>query len=536
VSRLLEVVGARTYADAGVSIEAGDEVVERFKSSVESTFRPGVLGGIGGFGGLFALDTKKYEEPVLVASADGVGTKLEVARLLGRYDTVGVDLVAMLVDDLVCVGAEPLFMLDYVAVGSVNPEQLAVLVAGIANGCRQANVALLGGETAEHGGVMKPDDLDVAGFALGVVESREVFSAQRVRAGDVLVGLHSPGLRSNGYSLAREVLVTSDASLLEPAYEGAMRTLGDELLVPSVIYAPCVLTLRQELGAAVHAVAHVTGGGIVGNVGRLLPDDLDAVIDMESFPTPEIFFEIQRRGPVSAAGDGARLQLRTWHGRRRRPERGGGGGDARSLAGRRCFARRRGSSWNERSGPHVSDARERVREHLLEHSVRRGEFTLKSGRTSTWFIDSKQTICAPDVMVDVAALVLDAIPDDATAIGGLTMGADGVSFITAGVAATRGRALNAFSVRKEVKDHGAGGRIAGVLHAGDRVVITEDTVTRGTSLLEAVHVAQEVGAEVVLILAVVDRGGTAEEMTAKEGLRFQALFTAPDLGFPYEGA
>jgi len=184
----------------------------------------------------------------------------------------------------------------------------------------------------------------------------------------------------------------------------------------------------------------------------------------------------------------------------------------------------------------VSDARERVREHLLEHSVRRGEFTLKSGRTSTWFIDSKQTICAPDVMVDVAALVLDAIPDDATAIGGLTMGADGVSFITAGVAATRGRALNAFSVRKEVKDHGAGGRIAGVLHAGDRVVITEDTVTRGTSLLEAVHVAQEVGAEVVLILAVVDRGGTAEEMTAKEGLRFQALFTAPDLGFPYEGA
>jgi phosphoribosylformylglycinamidine cyclo-ligase len=298
---LLDVVGARTYSDAGVSIEAGDAVVERFKSSVESTFRPGVLGGIGGFGGLFALDTKKYDEPVLVASADGVGTKLEVARLVGRYDTVGIDLVAMLVDDLVCVGAEPLFMLDYVAVGSVNPEQLAVLVAGIADGCRQANVALLGGETAEHGGVMKPDDLDVAGFALGVVESRDVLSAQRVRAGDVLVGLHSPGLRSNGYSLAREVLVTSAASLLEPAYEGATRTLGDELLVPSVIYAPCVVALRQELGGAVHAVAHVTGGGIVGNVARLLPDELDAVIDMETFPTPEIFLEIQRRGPVSAA-------------------------------------------------------------------------------------------------------------------------------------------------------------------------------------------------------------------------------------------
>ena len=301
MSRLLEVAGARTYADAGVSIEAGDDVVQRFKSSVESTFRPGVLGGIGGFGGLFALDSKKYEEPVLVASADGVGTKLEVARLVGRYDTVGIDLVAMLVDDLACVGAEPLFMLDYVAVGSVNPEQLEVLVAGIADGCRQANVALLGGETAEHGGVMKPDDLDVAGFALGVVERGEILSPERVRAGDVLVGLHSPGLRSNGYSLAREVLVTSGASLQQPAFKDATRNLGDELLVPSVIYAPCVSALRHELGAAVHAVAHVTGGGIVGNVVRLLPDHLDAVIDMESFPTPEIFFEIQRRGPVSAA-------------------------------------------------------------------------------------------------------------------------------------------------------------------------------------------------------------------------------------------
>jgi orotate phosphoribosyltransferase len=177
-----------------------------------------------------------------------------------------------------------------------------------------------------------------------------------------------------------------------------------------------------------------------------------------------------------------------------------------------------------------------VRAHLLEHSVRRGDFTLKSGRKSTWFIDSKQTICAAEVMEDLATLVLAAIPEDAAAIGGLTMGADGVSFITAGVAAARGRALNAFSVRKEVKDHGAGGRLAGVLNPGDRVVITEDTVTRGTSLLEAVHVAQELGGEVVMILAVVDRGGTAAAMSAAEGLRFDALFSAPDLGFPYEGA
>jgi len=184
----------------------------------------------------------------------------------------------------------------------------------------------------------------------------------------------------------------------------------------------------------------------------------------------------------------------------------------------------------------VSDARARVREHLLAHSVRRGEFILKSGRPSTWFIDSKQTILAPETMEDVAGLVLERVPFDATAIGGLTMGADGLSFVTAAVAATRGRALRAFSVRKEEKDHGGGGRIAGVLEAGDIAVITEDTVTRGTSLLEAVHVARAAGATVALILALVDRGGTAEAMAAKEGLRFTAIFGAPDLGFPFEGA
>lgn len=181
-------------------------------------------------------------------------------------------------------------------------------------------------------------------------------------------------------------------------------------------------------------------------------------------------------------------------------------------------------------------ARETVREHLLTHSVRRGTFTLKSGRTSNWFIDSKQTICDGTVSADVASLILERVPADATAIGGLTMGADGVSFITAGVAATRGRALHSFSVRKEVKDHGAGGRIAGRLAPGDKVVITEDTVTRGTSLLEAATVVQEYGCEVVLLLAVVDRGGSAAAMAAERGLRFDALFSAPDLGFSYEGA
>jgi phosphoribosylformylglycinamidine cyclo-ligase len=300
VSRLLEIEGARTYEDAGVSIAAGDDVVARIASSVASTIRPGVLGGIGGFGGLFSLDIQSYVEPVLVASADGVGTKLEVARLAQRYDSVGIDLVAMLVDDLACVGAEPLFVLDYVATGLVNPEQLAVLVEGVAEGCRRAGTALLGGETAEHGGVMKPDDLDLAGFAVGVVEKGDVLSTDRVRAGDALVGLHSPGLRSNGYSLAREILVRDAASLAEPAYEGSTRTLGDELLLPSLIYAPVVLALTRQLGAAIHAAAHITGGGIVGNVVRVVPGDCDAVVDMASFETPEIFFEIQRRGPVSA--------------------------------------------------------------------------------------------------------------------------------------------------------------------------------------------------------------------------------------------
>lgn len=183
----------------------------------------------------------------------------------------------------------------------------------------------------------------------------------------------------------------------------------------------------------------------------------------------------------------------------------------------------------------MSEVRERVRDHLLAHSVRRGDFVLKSGRRSSWFIDSKQTICAGESMMDVALLVLGTMPADATAIGGLTMGADGLSFITAGVAASMGRDLRAFSVRKEVKDHGAGGRIAGCLAPGDLVVVTEDTVTRGTSLLEAVRVVREAGAEVVMVIALVDRGGTAAALCAAEGVEFRALFGAPDLGFDYEG-
>lgn len=297
MSRLLDTRGGVTYADAGVSIVAGDKAVAAIRSDVAATRRAGVLGGLGDFAGLFHLAAAKFSDPVLVASADGVGTKLDVARQLGRFDTVGLDLVAMLVDDVVCVGAEPLFLLDYIATPELDPAVVETLVAGVAAGCQRAGAALLGGETAEHG---PGTTLDLAGFAVGAVERGHELGAARVRSGDALIGFWSPGLRSNGYSLARRVLDVPNR-LAAPAYPGATTTLGDELLRPSVIYAPAVLALRSELGMAVHAAAHVTGGGIVGNVPRMLPGDRDAVIELGSFETPEIFFEIQRRGPVSAA-------------------------------------------------------------------------------------------------------------------------------------------------------------------------------------------------------------------------------------------
>jgi phosphoribosylformylglycinamidine cyclo-ligase len=289
-----------TYAGAGVDLDAADEAVQRLGRIVAATARPEVLSSIGGFGGLFALDTDRYRHPVLVSSTDGVGTKLLVAKALGRYDTIGLDLVAMCVDDVVCGGAEPLFLLDYVAVGRLDPGRLAELVEGIAAGCRRAGCALIGGETAEHPGAMADDDLDVAGFAVGVVERGQELGASRVRAGDALVGLLSPGLRSNGYSLARHVLLErADRSLDAPAWSGADRTLGDVLLEPSVIYAPAVRRAISVAGGGVHACAHVTGGGMPGNLVRVLPPDLDAVIEGGTWPVPRIFDEIARVGGVA---------------------------------------------------------------------------------------------------------------------------------------------------------------------------------------------------------------------------------------------
>ena len=287
-----------TYAASGVDIDAGERAVDLIKPMVASTRRDEVVGGLGDFGGLFRLDTARYDRPVLVAATDGVGTKLVVAQDVGRLDTIGIDLVAMCVDDLVCQGAEPLFFLDYISTGAVEPAHMADLVAGVAEGCRQVGAALLGGEMAEHAGIMQPGEFDLVGFAVGVVDQERILGSARVRPGDVLIGLPSPGLRCNGYTLARHVLLERAGLPLDaPAWEGADVTLGEELLRPSVIYTPAV---RAAIGAAdVHAVAHITGGGFGGNIPRALPEGTRAVVELGSWEVPAIFGEIRRLGQVA---------------------------------------------------------------------------------------------------------------------------------------------------------------------------------------------------------------------------------------------
>ena len=286
-----------SYEDAGVNISAGETAVERIKSKVRSTFRPEVIGDIGGFGGLFEFAQHRFSHPVLVSSTDGVGTKALIAQATGRFDTIGVDLVAMCVDDIVCQGAEPLFFLDYIAVGKLDPDHIEQLVEGVAHGCRQAGCALIGGEMAEHPGAMDPGEFDLVGFAVGVVERDRLITGEHVQRGDVLIGLPSPGLRSNGYSLARKVLLESAGrDLQDPAWPGAHHSVADELLVPSVVYAPGIAELLRHVD--VHAIAHITGGGIPGNLVRVLPDGADAVVDESTWETPRIFGEIQRLGGV----------------------------------------------------------------------------------------------------------------------------------------------------------------------------------------------------------------------------------------------
>jgi len=287
-----------TYADAGVSIDAGEQAVELLKSKVHRTLRPEVMGDLGGFAGLFRLDTNKYRRPVLASSADGVGTKLTVAQALDIHDTVGIDLVAMVVDDLVACGAEPLFLLDYIACGEVVPEKVAEIAAGIADGCRAAGCALLGGETAEHPGVMKPHEYDISGTGVGVVEEDQILGRDRVEPGDAVIAMGSSGLHSNGYSLVRHVLLGAGRMRLGTVVEelGRQRTLGEELLTPTRIYARHCLELVTE--CEVRAFAHVTGGGIPGNLSRVLPDHLDAIVARSTWRPQPIFELVQTRGRI----------------------------------------------------------------------------------------------------------------------------------------------------------------------------------------------------------------------------------------------
>ena len=279
------------YRRAGVDLDAAAAAVELIREIGAGAARPELAEGVGGFAGLFEIGGGRY----LAAATDGVGTKLEVARMAGRVDTVGIDLVAMCADDVVCTGAEPLFFLDYLAVGRVEPERVAAIVGGVAEGCRRAGCALLGGETAEHPGVMADDQFDLAGFCVGVVTEDERLGPERVRDGDALVGLGSTGLHANGYSLVREALLEGHA--LDDVVPPLERPLDDELLEPTAIYAPLFLALARD--GLVHAAAHVTGGGIVENLPRALPEGWNADLDRNAWPVPPVFEAIAREGDVS---------------------------------------------------------------------------------------------------------------------------------------------------------------------------------------------------------------------------------------------
>ncbi|MER2603108.1 MAG: phosphoribosylformylglycinamidine cyclo-ligase [Candidatus Competibacter phosphatis] len=285
-----------SYRDAGVDIEAGNRLVDRIKPHAKRTHRPGVLGGLGGFGALFELPLDRYRQPVLVSGTDGVGTKLKLALELRRHDTIGIDLVAMCVNDVLVVGAEPLFFLDYYATGHLDVEVAAAVIQGIADGCEQAGAALVGGETAEMPGMYGEGDYDLAGFCVGVVEKSRIIDGSRVAPGDVLLGLASSGPHSNGYSLIRKILAVGGAKLDQPFED---RTLGETLLAPTRIYVKPVLQLLTQV--EIGAIAHITGGGLTENLPRVLPPRTKAIIDTSSWPRPAIFQWLQQQGGVAEA-------------------------------------------------------------------------------------------------------------------------------------------------------------------------------------------------------------------------------------------
>ena len=282
-----------TYRDAGVDIEAGDALVEAIKPLAERTRRPGVLAGIGGFGALFEIPPGRYREPVLVSSTDGVGTKLKLAIELNRHDTIGIDLVAMCVNDIVVQGAEPLFFLDYFATGKLDNTVARAVIAGIAEGCRRAGAALVGGETAEMPGMYAAGDYDLAGFAVGVVEKTMIIDGSRVGPNDTIIGVASSGPHSNGYSLIRRILKARKARL-DQAFDG--QTLGEVLLAPTRIYVKPLLAVMQAV--PVHAMAHITGGGLPGNVPRVMPRGMRAVLDARAWKRPAIFDWLQQGGNI----------------------------------------------------------------------------------------------------------------------------------------------------------------------------------------------------------------------------------------------
>ncbi|WP_298459279.1 phosphoribosylformylglycinamidine cyclo-ligase [uncultured Cellulomonas sp.] len=290
--------GAVTYASAGVDTAAGDRAVELMKAAVARTHGPEVLGGVGGFAGMFdATALKAYDRPLLATSTDGVGTKVAIAQALDVHDTIGFDLVGMVVDDIVVCGAAPLVMTDYIACGRVVPERIAGIVRGIAAACQVAGVALVGGETAEHPGLLGPDEYDVAGAAVGVVEAADLLGPQRVQVGDVLLAIESSGLHSNGYSLVRRVLEVAGWGL-ERHVDELGRTLGEELLEPTRVYAADLLAVVREAGAGIHALSHITGGGLAANVARVLPAGTAATVHRGSWTVAPVFDLVRRLGQV----------------------------------------------------------------------------------------------------------------------------------------------------------------------------------------------------------------------------------------------
>ena len=285
------------YKKAGVDIEAGYKSVELMKKHIAKTMRPEVLGGIGGFSGAFSMNAfKNMEEPTLVSGTDGCGTKVKLAMIMDKHDTIGIDAVAMCVNDIACAGAEPLFFLDYIACGKNYPEKIAEIVSGVAEGCVQSGAALIGGETAEHPGLMPEDEYDLAGFAVGVIDKKDLLTGEELKPGDILIGMASTGVHSNGFSLVRKVFEMTKESL-DTYYDELGKTLGEALIAPTVIYVKAIQSVLNS-GVAIHGCSHITGGGFYENVPRMLPENVRAVIKKDSYPVPALFDLIQKNGNI----------------------------------------------------------------------------------------------------------------------------------------------------------------------------------------------------------------------------------------------